>query len=217
LIENDLTDEIRALGEGLSSSKFTEEDLKGFPVLNMLNTRYFKAGEDEKAVIQNPYSMGNAWFVPSITEVKSPDEEIAQLKRLDPRASAVIDINKFRLAKTKFDTTGAKVELLEARANYLKYEANNPNYGFVVFSEIYYPEGWEVTIDGKPASFIRANYVLRGMELSEGKHVIEFRFSPSSFRTGENISMMASLAVLGMLLAAIGLGTFSAMKAKSEE
>lgn len=217
LIENDLTDEIRGLGEGLSSGKFTEENLKSFPVLNMLNTRYFKAGDEEKAVIINPYAMGNAWFVPAITEVKSPDEDIAQLKKFDPISTAVVDINKFKLAKTHFDTTGATVSLVEAKANYLKYEANNPAYGFVVFSEIYYPEGWEVSIDGKPASFIRANYVLRGMELSEGKHTIEFRFNPSSFRVGENISMMASLAVLGMLLAAIGLGTFSAMKPKSEE
>ncbi len=217
LIENDLSVEIRSLIEGLNSGKFTNENLEEFRVLNMLNTKYFKAGEEAKAVIENTSALGNAWFVPSVIEVKSPDEDIAQLNKFNPKADAVVDINKFKLAKTKFDTTGAKVSLVEAKANYLKYETENPHYGFLVFSEIYYPEGWEVLVDGKPTNFIRANYVLRGMELAEGKHTIEFKFNPGSFRIGEKVSMFSSIAVLGMLLAAITLGFISSTRQRKED
>jgi uncharacterized membrane protein YfhO len=75
----------------------------------------------------------------------------------------------------------------------------NSGKGLLVFSEIYYPEGWIATVDGKESPVIRANYVLRAMEVPAGKHEIVFRFEPDSFSTGNRISLFSSIAVLALL------------------
>jgi uncharacterized membrane protein YfhO len=72
-----------------------------------------------------------------------------------------------------------------------------------VFSEIYYPKGWTATIDGKEATILRANYVLRALEIPAGKHTIEFRFLPKPYTIGNQVTMASSwlllLAVAGSL------------------
>ncbi|MBK7094148.1 MAG: hypothetical protein IPH57_03455 [Saprospiraceae bacterium] len=51
-------------------------------------------------------------------------------------------------------------------------------------------------MEGKPADFIRANYVLRGMKVPAGDHKIVFEFKPRSYIMGENISLFSSLLIL---------------------
>ena len=79
--------------------------------------------------------------------------------------------------------------------NYLKYEVDSKDGGTIVFSEIYYP-GWQSTVDGEAVPHGRANYILRAMNVPAGKHIVEFRFDPTSLHVTENIAFVA----LGMLL-----------------
>jgi uncharacterized membrane protein YfhO len=67
-----------------------------------------------------------------------------------------------------------------------------------VFSEIYYPAGWKSFIDGKESTYFRTDYVLRGMIIPAGQHEIKFRFEPSSYKTGNRISMISSLLFILM-------------------
>jgi hypothetical protein len=202
LIENDLTQEIEfvisKLREGATSLDFLAETR----ILNMLNTRYIKASEEARGVIRNPYAMGNAWFVNEVMEVKSPDEEIEATRNFNPKTTAIIDKNKFKTSKNSFELDStARISLVEYRSNYLKYNSENNNAGLAVFSEIFYPEGWEIKIDGNVVSAeqaLRANYVLRALEVPAGKHTIEFHFKPASFFIGNTISLYASILLLGL-------------------
>jgi uncharacterized membrane protein YfhO len=72
-----------------------------------------------------------------------------------------------------------------------------------VFSEIYYPKGWKITIDGKETEQIRANFVLRAIEIPAGKHTIEFKFEPEVVKTGSSIALFSSIGMLVLLIGGI--------------
>ena len=172
-------------------------------VLNMLNTKYIIA-EDEK---QRPFpyvnedANGNAWFVEELREVSSANEEIQALDSLDTKKVAVttqyppVDI---MLDKFVVDSL-ASIEIVEYRPNYIKYDSKNLKDGFAVFSEVYYGNGWNAYIDEEFVSHNRVNYVLRGLEIPKGKHIVEFKFEPEVVETGSSITL-ASSVLLGLLL-----------------
>jgi len=197
LIENDLTAEIQDVGNALRTAS-SLDFLQRERILNMLNTRYIKYSDEATGVLINPFAMGNAWFVPQIQSVSSPDEEMAATRTFNPATTAIVDQQKFKVSSQQFSGSG-KAILTEARGNLLKYSVENSGKGLLVFSEIYYPEGWIATVDGKESPVIRANYVLRAMEVPAGKHEIVFRFEPDSFSTGNRISLFSSIAVLALL------------------
>jgi uncharacterized membrane protein YfhO len=102
------------------------------------------------------------------------------------------------------DYSSATISLIDYKPNYLKYNSNNNNKGFVVFSEIYYGAGWKSFIDGKAVNHSNVNYVLRGMEIPSGNHIIEFKFEPQVIQTGSTIALgssvlVAVLIILGLL------------------
>lgn len=174
-------------------------------VLNMLNTKYIiRNDENGKPYVQrNTGALGNGWFVSSIQWVNSADEEMKALDHLNPLDTAVINV-RFKEALGNIvlnKTPGDTIQLTSYKPNELTYTANSVNGGLAVFSEIYYPDGWKVTIDGKPAKEVRADYVLRALHIPEGKHEILFRFDPDSVKNSETIAFIA-LALIGLLFAA---------------
>jgi uncharacterized membrane protein YfhO len=88
---------------------------------------------------------------------------------------------------------------LEYKPNYLKYNSNSNTDGIAIFSEIYYDKGWNAYIDGELRPHFRANYVLRGMQVPSGDHAIEFKFEPSTYKTGEKVSLASSIILLLLL------------------
>ena len=97
----------------------------------------------------------------------------------------------------------AQIQLQVYKPNYLKYTSNNSNDGFAVFSEIYYPQGWQARIDGKEVEHIRVDYTLRGLTVPKGKHTIEFTFEPQVVKTGSMISLFSSLGILLLIIGGI--------------
>lgn len=177
-----------------------------FPVLNMLNTKYFifPAGQQGQTVpIENPYTFGNAWFIDKIQYVNNANEEIDAIGQVDLQQTAIVD-SKFKEA-LKGVNEGYKDSLFTIRLtsyepNQLVYETSSPQDGIVVFSEIYYP-GWTATIDGKPADIARADYILRAMNVPAGKHTIEMRFDPQSLHITEGIAYGAmALLLVGVII-----------------
>ncbi|WOD43406.1 YfhO family protein [Hwangdonia lutea] len=177
-------------------------------VLNMFNTKYIVV-QDEKGnpmPYTNEEANGNAWFVKSLTEVDSANEEIKSLDSLDNKNKAIYvkskQSNQFKVPKNTFAVDSlASIKLVEHQPNYLKYESNNSNDGFAVFSEVYYGNGWKTFVDGKETTHMRVNYTLRGMEIPAGKHIVEFRFDPDVVRTGSSIALASSI-FFGLLLIA---------------
>lgn len=169
----------------------------------MLNTRYAITGNQQQPVQRIPDALGNAWFVEEVQPVQSPDEELEALTMFDAGATAVIDVNKFPIERRYFSADDANIKLTEYEPNYLKYEYEAAKEGLVVFSEIYYPEGWQAYLDGEPVEHFRANYVLRAMEVPEGKHTIEFKFAPQSYYTGNTVSLISSILLVLVIAGAI--------------
>lgn len=184
-------------------------------VLNMLNAKYAIISPEQPPQLI-PGALGNAWFVQEIKKVNSPDEEIAALDKFEPAYTAVVDVNKFKVGKEKFDTSAASIELKEYKPNYLKYTSNSTSEKLAVFSEIYYPLGWTATIDGKVADLIRVNYVLRAMYIPAGTHTIEMKFDLPSYHTGERISLICSFLLIGGLIGVVLLEVVKKKKTSNE-
>jgi len=166
-------------------------------VINMLNTKYVinKKGQ----VQQNPGAMGNAWFVSTINLVANADAEIAALKELNVRNTAVVDERFKDQLITDLSNENANISLTDYKPNYLKYKSNSINDGIAIFSEIYYAKGWNAYIDRVLKPHFRANYVLRGLQIPKGNHIIEFKFEPSTYKTGEIVSLASSIILLLLL------------------
>jgi hypothetical protein len=182
-------------------------DFKKYNVLNMLNAKYMVYGPDANNIIPNPEANGPAWFVKEIVPVNSPNEELAKTAETDTKAFAVIDNSKFKIQNSKFETdSSANIRVIDNSKPYLiTYESQSNANGLAVFSEIYYPKGWKATIDGKEVPMLRANYVLRALEVPAGKHAIEFKFEPEPYLIGNRITMASSWVLLLVVLGTLGL------------
>jgi hypothetical protein len=183
-------------------------------VLNMLNTRYFIVqGQDGQPTAQfNPEASGHAWFVRSHKIVANADEEIKALDSFSLKEIAFID-KRFEKAigqyQANIDTT-SYIKLLSYKPNHLVYESSNDQRGLAIFSEIYYSPGWIATIDGKETDILRANYILRALNIPDGKHKIEFKFQPASYFIGEKVALGSS----GLILVLLGFSIFSIFRKK---
>lgn len=198
-ISSEMNDVFKAVSDAGGDMK--KVDPSGFPVLNMLNTRYFifPLQGGQTMPMQNPYTMGNAWFVDEVQYVNNANEEIDALHHINPAKVAVID-QKFseQVKQTAVPDSMSSIKLTAYEPNGLKYEVDSKTGGTVVFSEIYYP-GWQAYIDGVEAPHGRADYILRAMNVPAGKHEVEFKFDPKSLHVTETIAFIA-LGVLALML-----------------
>ena len=208
MIEHHIAPEMQAVYSAIARAggKMDSVDASKFRVLNMLNTRYFilPAGQQGQTVpILNPYAYGNAWFVDQVQYVNNANEEIDALDTADPAVTAVVD-SRFKdalkgLVESHRDSLST-IRLTSYTPNRLVYETDNSGDAVAVFSEIYYPDGWQVSIDGQPAPLGRANYILRALHIPAGKHTVEMRFDPQSLHVTEGIAYTAlALMVIGVI------------------
>ena len=203
MIEEHISTEMNGVFKAVSEAGGDMQKVapSGFPVLNMLNTRYFifPLQGGKTVPIRNPHTLGNAWFVNEVQYVDNANEEIDALHRIDPAKTAVVDKKFSAEVKSAAETdTLSTIKLTAYEPNDLKYEVNSKTGGTVVFSEIYYP-GWQAYIDGVEAPHGRADYILRAMNVPAGKHVVEFKFDPKSLHVTETVAFVA-LGVLTCVL-----------------
>jgi hypothetical protein len=176
-----------------------------FPVLNMLNTKYFifPLQGGQTVPLQNPYTYGNAWFVDKLQYVKNANEEILTVGRIDLRHEAVADAKfKEQLGEAVEQDTASIVSITAYEPNQLKYDVNSGKGGVIVFSEIYYP-GWTATVDGEPVELGRVNYILRAINVKPGKHEVVLSFFPKSVDTTESIAYTAYGILILVILGAL--------------
>lgn len=192
-------------------------------VLNMLNTRYL-IGEDNKTkkpfAQMNPAALGNSWFVDEVVEVSGAQAEMDSLTNFNPRKTAIVDKTLFgnyfenvTIEKNILDT----IKLIEYQPNYLKYSSiTSVPTSLAVFSEIYYNDGkgWKAYIDGNETPHARVNYVLRALKVPQGEHIVEFKFEPHSYFSGNKISLAASSILLLFVATALVLPWLPLKRAK---
>lgn len=212
MIEHHISPEMQAAYKAIATAggEMDSVDANKFRVLNMLNTKYFifPAGQQRQTVpILNPHAYGNAWFVNEVQYVNNANEEIDALDSIIPTETAVVDARFKDVLKgttESYKDSLSSIRLTSYAPNRLTYETNNAQDGIAVFSEIYYPDGWHVTIDGQPAELARADYILRTMYVPAGQHTIEMRFDPTSLHVTEGIAYGAlALLVIGIIVAVL--------------
>ena len=172
-------------------------------LFNSLNVKYL-IGKDEQnqdLLYENPDALGNAWSVDSLIVLNNPDELLSKLKDTDISKVALGLKNTIPKDLPKsFDSEDLiKIEKIKNSSSNLIYNYNSLSDQLIVFSEIYYPSGWEVYIDGEKSNYFDINYLLRGMLLPKGKHTIEFNFSPKIVKTGINIRIITIIITFSLI------------------
>ena len=190
-------------------------------VYNMLDTRYFIFADKDRGLMyqRNPDAFGPAWFVDDIHWVASADEEMAGLDSTALRHTALVDkrfsseLQGYKAATKSLASTDslsapsgqASVKLLTYTPSMAKYQVTTDEPRLLVFSEIYYPHGWHLTLDGKQElPIVRANYVLRAAYIPQGTHELTMTFDPASIHRTELIAEI-STGLLVLLLVASAL------------
>lgn len=178
------------------------EDDADWNVLNMLNARYIVDMEGQP--LRNPEALGNAWFVDNVSYVDSPDAEMAALSAINPAHTAVADA-KYRnaLGSGQPKAQGDTIYETTYAPNRLTYKAESKNGGVAVFSEVYFPWGWEATIDGKEAELGRVNYLLRALKIPAGTHEIVMTFDPKRLHSADRLATVSVILIYIAALAAI--------------
>jgi hypothetical protein len=200
LIDFHIGNEIQQLGtklNALKSESGIDSVFIGLNALNMLNTKYILYNP-EAAPLTNTRAMGNAWIVNTYQLVDNADQEMIALRKADLSKEVVVD-KKFQslLGNVVPGNVGtSKLSLKSYSPNQLVYSYSGKGNEIAVFSEIYYPKGWNAYVGDKLVPYFQANYLLRAMVLTEGNYDIIFKFEPLSYRLGKQISMVSSLLLL---------------------
>ena len=198
LIERNIIEERNNLVEKAQNGIRDFSDLN---VLNMLNVGYFKFGDTRNNILKNENSNGNAWFVKNIILTNSPLEEINRLHNFNSKNDAIIDRSQFDVNNIqKSYSQDGNINVIEYNPNKIIYDVSNTSDAFIVFSEIYYPHGWKVYVNGEERKILRVNYVLRGLQLNKGNHKIEMVFNPSPYKIGNNIILASNYILLILLV-----------------
>ena len=172
-----------------------------FPVLNMLNTKYFilPLQGGHTVPVKNPYAYGNAWYVDEVKYVDNANQEIDGVGKVNLRHVAVADAKfKEQLQQSVKQDDTSVVKMTQYKPNNLTYEVKSGKGGVIVFSEIYYP-GWTATVDGQPVELGRVNYILRAIHVKPGIHKVVLDFHPQSLKNTEMVAYVA-YAVLVLLI-----------------
>ncbi len=210
LIDQHIAPEFNPLFSALSSTGGRLEQCNGdslFPVLNMLNAKYFivPLQSKEEMAIPNPHAMGNAWFVENVKCVQNANEECDALAKENLRNVAVVDacFESYVKDKSFAKDSSSSIELVKYTPEYIDYKSKSSQNGLAVFSEIYYPFGWEAYIDGEHKEHFRADYMLRALEIPAGEHNIRFAFEPDSVTRGDTIAVICIAIMFLFVLTSI--------------
>lgn len=210
MIDAYIAPEMQGAMKAIAEANGDMSQVKGdsiYPVLNMLNTRYFimPLQGGQTVPLRNTYCYGNAWLVDKVAYVDNANQEIERVGKLDLRHEAVAD-KKFQsvLGESVAQANTSLVTLREYQPNRLIYDVHSDKGGVVVFSEIYYP-GWTATIDGEPAELGRVNYILRALNVKPGSHEVVLDFHPTSVKVTETVAYVGYVALLLIILAGIGM------------
>lgn len=167
-------------------------------ILNILNIKYVQYSDEkeQRQILANPDNLGPAWFVSKVKTYPNVDKTYLAMGEEDLTTTAVLDQHDIGEIKTAFSVSdSAAIALLSHQPGKVEYETFNTEEGLIVFSEMYYPKGWTMRVDGELQPYFRANYLLRAARIPAGKHCIVFEFKPPVVQKG-SIIQYASISGL---------------------
>lgn len=167
-------------------------------ILNMLNTKYVIATNPESRqpmIMPNGQAYSHAWLVKKIKLVQDDAAELQTIGNTNLKDTAVVQTSFANAApQPQWDST-ASIKLTKFDNDVMEYSFTGSTPQFAVFSEVYYPYGWNAYIDGKKTDYVKADYVLRGLSIPAGTHAIKFVFEPESYKKGVTISYIGSFLI----------------------
>ncbi len=171
-------------------------------ILNLLNTKYFVHGNPNSPLVQqNNEAFGNAWLVSDVKWVQNANDEIVALKDVDLKRTVVLESNqKNQVGKAFVPETNSSIQLASYQPDKLVYKTNISSPKIAVFSEIYYPHGWSVKVDGKEREILKADYFLRAVQLEKGDKEIVMEFNPRSVKTGNTLTLVFNVIFVLLIL-----------------
>ncbi|MDR2207250.1 MAG: YfhO family protein [Flavobacteriaceae bacterium] len=198
---------LRRYDDLLNEYLYKQDSVKTPRILNMLNTKYMIFGDAEHPeTVPNPFANGNAWFVSDLKFVKTPNEEIKSIGEIDTKKTAVVsesDKAYFSGNKLVAKDSTARISLTKYQPNEIELKTQSKTSQLAVISEIYYPYGWKMFVDGEEVPYIKANYLLRAVHVPAGKHTIKMLFKPDVIEKGKWFSLSAF--ILFLLISAAGI------------
>lgn len=187
-------------------------------VLNMLNTRYIIVPDQQNnrpAIIKNPDVYGNCWLVSKVIFAEDQAAMLNQLGRINLKDTAILLKSDAAAIGQPTRDSSSSVKMMKFDNDVIEYEANCNGPQFAVFSEIYYPKGWNAYVDGKLTPYYNTNYILRGLQLPSGKHTIRFVFEPESVSKGKKMMFLASILTAIAFLGGLFMHFWKASKKNS--
>ncbi|OFV21222.1 MULTISPECIES: YfhO family protein [Sphingobacterium] len=187
-------------------------------VLDMFNVRYLITTDPQnqsQRIVRRSTAAGNAWFVDRVSFVKGNAEEMQAISSFDPHKEAFVNQqyqNEIK-AKTSNASTTGEIKLTSYHPDKMQYEYTSANDAFAVFSEVFYDKGWKAYVDGKETPIIRADYILRALQLPAGTHKVEFVFDPESHKLGNVLTLISSI----VLVLGIGAAIYFSFKGNKKE
>ena len=172
-------------------------------LFNTLNVRYL-IGKDENnqdQLYQNPDAYGNAWAVDSLALIDNYDNLLNQMKDANlKKVGFVLDKSLPIETSRNYNSSDLiKIEKIKNSSSHISYNIESLSEQLIVFSEIYYPSGWQVYLNGEKTNYFDINYLLRGMIVPKGNHLIEFHFSPKIVKTGINIRIITIIITFSII------------------
>lgn len=154
-------------------------------------------------VAENMRMLPRARLVGGIRPFTSSDAMFAEMEKedFDPKSTVFTDVPVDFQLPTRGEAFPGEAKIVQWGAQSVTVEADAATDCVLVLADAYYP-GWDAAVDGQPARILPAYHLFRGVHLSAGKHTVEFRYYPASFRYGLAVSF-AALAVSGMIAAVL--------------
>ncbi len=190
--------------------------------LRLLSTRYLVLPgtvPGAEPVFQDPAAglvvsvdssaLPRAFLVDSVAVVASEDAVIDAVRDPATDLSRVafvaddqgLDLRTLSGAPADSGATSVTTERFEPDEVVYRVRTDRPR--LLVASETYYPAGWTATLGVQPAPIVRTDFLLRGIPVPAGEHIVTMRYRPATRQTGVLISSVAALlAYLGI----VGLG-----------
>ena len=187
--------------------------LANSPIINMLNAKYIIYNPNSAPLV-NKHALGIGWFVNNVKWANNANEEIKAIHNFNPSETVVINSKFKKLMKFNSESLVSNKDTLSIasyKMDHIVYNVSASSDRFVVFSEIFYPD-WHAYIDGKEIPVVQCNYVLRGVEVPKGNHVVEFKYIASEYVIGSTISYFSSFAIFGIILSLMGVNLYKKRK-----
>jgi hypothetical protein len=172
-------------------------------LFNSLNVKYIIA-KDENNIDQlyiNSDKYGDAWSIDSIITQESADDVLKKLKENDLRRVGVTFSSSIP-SDISFNYNSddlINIQKIKNSTSHLTYKIESLSNQLIVFSEIYYPSGWKVYLNGIETSYFDMNYLLRAMEVPAGVNQVDFYFSPEIVKTGINVRLFTIIITFSLI------------------